>query len=285
VKNYLIPAVVLAAGVSAQAQYSAWLPKQNEFIVTPVFTYSTFDEFWLGDDKMGNPGAVPSKNDESLDQYTGYLVLEYGFTERLAADLSVGYTATDTEAFVPGGDSDRGLADVMAGLRYRLVDEHSEAAYGFPTVTIRAGVIIPGTYDENFPFSAGDGAHGFETSILLAKEICPGFGAFGDIGYRVRENDVPDDFLASVGLYAAYRGFSASVAYRHVQGLSGPDIGDPGFTFPEVKEIVQNVEGGLGYTDSGGRFYQVFYARTIDGENTGQKDIIGFSASFPFGGK
>ena len=276
-KTSFIPAFVLAAGLSAHAQYSAWLPQQNEFIVTPGFTYTTFDEFWLGDRKMENP-----PNGKDLDQYTSYLALEYGILENLAADLAVGYTVTDTEAF--GEDSDRGLADTAFGLRYRAVDERKHECPFLPTVTIRTGVIIPGTYDENFPFSAGDGAHAFEASLLLAKEICPGFGVFGDVGYRVREGDTPDDFLASGGVYAAYQGFSATLAYRHVQGLSGPDIGDPGFSFPAVKEITQNVEGGLGYTDSGGRFYQVFYARTVDGRNTGQKDIIGFSASFPFGG-
>jgi hypothetical protein len=274
-KTCLIPAVALAAGLSAHAQYSAWLPEQNEFIATPGFTYSTFDKFWFGNDKMDNP-----PNGKDLDQYVTYLALEYGILPNLAADLAVGYTWTDTEAF--GDDSDRGLADTALGLRYRIVDENESACPFLPTVTLRVGGIIPGNYDENFPFSAGDGAHGFEGSLLLAREICPGFGAFGDIGYRVREGDTPDDFLASVGVYAAYKGVSASVAYRHVQGLSGPDIGDPGFSFPAVKEISQNIEAGLGYTDSGGRFYQVFYAHTIDGRNTGQKDIIGFSASIPF---
>lgn len=282
-KNYLIPAIALAAGVSAHAQYTAWLPATQQVIVTPGFTYSTFDEFWMGTRKIDNP-----PNGKSLDQYTTYLGLEYGILENLAADLTVGYTWTETDAF--GKDSDRGLADTSFGLRYRVLDEHNESAEPWwPSIAVRVGGIIPGSYDENFPFSAGDGAHAAEGSLLLAKEICPGFGVFGDVGYRIREADVPNDFLASGGIYAGYKGITATVAYRHVQGLSGPDIGDPGFGvrfgFPEVKEVSQNVEAGLGYTDAGGRFYQVFYAHTLDGRNTGERDIFGVSVSLPFGGQ
>jgi hypothetical protein len=313
-KRTLIPALALAAGVSAQAQYSAWLPEERQFIATPGFTYSTFDEFWMGDKKVKNPGvpapgpkpppekrlsrpkgvtppppsAAPLvKDGESLDQYTGYISLEYGILRDLAADVTVGYTRTETDAFVLGGDSDDGLADTLIGLRYRVVNERDHDAW-VPSVALRVGGIIPGTYDENFPFSAGDGAAGVEGSLLLAKEICPGFGVFGDIGYRFREDDVPDDVFGSAGIYAGYRGFNGTVAYRHVQGTSGPDIGDPGFGtrfgFPEVKEISQNIEFGLGYTD-GERHYQVFYARTLDGRNTGERNIFGVSVSFVFGGE
>ncbi len=281
-KKSLIPALVIAAGVSAQAQYSAWLPAEQQFVATPGFTFSTFDRFWMGETKVDNP-----PNGKSLDQYVTYVSVEYGILANLAADVTVGYTWTDTDAF--GGDSDDGLADTFLGLRYRLWDEFKHQDSWLPSVSVRVGGIIAGTYDEDQPFSAGDGASGFESSLLLAREICPGFGIYGDIGYRIRENDVPDDLFGAVGIYAGYKGVSATVAYRHVQGLSGPDIGDPGFGtsfgFPQVKEINQNIEVGLGYTDAGGRFYQVFYAHTLDGRNTGEKDIFGLSASLPFGGK
>ncbi len=280
-KRTLIPALALCAGISAHAQYSAWLPDERQFVVTPGFVYSTFDKFWVGDTRVDNP-----PNGKSLDQYITFLSVEYGILPDLAADLTVGYTWTDTKAFGASGTrDDNGLADTYFGLRYRIWDEQKHDECLLPTIAVRVGGIIAGTYDENFPFSAGDGAHGLEGSLLLAREICPGFGLFGDIGYRFRDEDVPNDFFASGGFYMGYAGFNATVAYRHVRGMSGTDIGDPGFTFPELKEITHNLEFGLGYTDAGERHYQVFYARTIDGRNTGQKNIIGVSASFPFGGK
>lgn len=282
-KRILLPVLAMAAGTAAQAQYSAWLPSEQQFVVTPGFTYSTFDRFWMGDQKVDNP-----PNGESLDQYTPYIGLEYGILRDLALDATVGYTWTETDAFGPNSSSDNGLADTYIGMRYRFHDEKKDPDCWLPSMAIRVGGVIPGTYDEDFPFSAGDGAAAIEGSLLLAREICPGFGAFADIGYRFRDG-VPDDVFGSAGLYAGFKGFTGSVAYRHVQGTSGPDIGDPGFGtrfgFPEVKEISQNLEYGLGYTDSGGRFYQVFYAHTIDGRNTGRRDIIGVSASFPIGGR
>jgi hypothetical protein len=283
-KRTLIPALTLLAGLSAHAQYSPWLPNEQQFVVTPGFVFSTFDKFWLGEKKIDNP-----PNGKSLDQYITFLSLEYGILPDLAADATVGYTWTDTKAFgATGTRDDRGLADTYLGLRYRIWDEHKHEGCWFPSIAVRVGGIIPGTYDENFPFSAGDGAAGVESSLLLAREICPGFGVFGDIGYRVRDA-IPDDVFGSAGFYVGYKGVTATFAYRHVQGLSGPDIGDAGFGtrfgFPDVKEINQTLEFGLGYTDSGERHYQVFYARTIDGRNTGEKNIIGVSASFLFGGK
>ena len=281
-KRTLISALALAAGLSAHAQYSAWLPGEQQFVLTPGATFSTFDRFWLGKDNVRNPG------DDSLDQFTTYLALEYGFTKKLAGDLTIGYTGVDTDSF--GHESDWGSSDTTFGLRYRLWDEHEHEDCWMPTIAVRVGGIIAGSYDENFPFSAGDGAGGFEGSLLFAREICPNSGIYGDVGYRFRENDVPDDLFGSVGVYGRYAGFTATIAYRHVQGTSGGDIGGPGFGtsygFPQVKEINQIAELGLGYTCPRTDIHaQVFYAHSLDGRNTGQKDIYGFSVSFPFGGK
>ena len=282
-KKTLIPALVLAAaGASAYAQqYSAWLPAEQQFVITPGATYSTFDRFWVGKNNVENPGG------DSLDQFTTYLSFEYGLLKTFAADLTVGYTGVDTDSF--GGDSDWGSTDTTLGLRYRLLNEFEREDCWLPSIAVRVGAIMPGSYDENLPFSAGDGAGGYEGSLLLARQICPGFGVYGDIGYRFREDDVPDDLFGSAGIYAGYAGFTATLAYRHVQGTSGGDIDDPGFMtrfgFPQLKEINQTAEVGLGYTDPGDRHYQVFYARTIDGRNTGQKNIFGLSVSIPIGGK
>src|SRR6185436_16134646 len=114
-KRTLISALALLAGISAHAQLSAWLPNAQQFVVTPGFTFSTFDKFWVGDTRVDNP-----PNGKSLDQYITYLSLEYGICADLAADVTVGYTWTDTKAFgASGSRDDRGLADTYLGLRYR----------------------------------------------------------------------------------------------------------------------------------------------------------------------
>lgn len=272
-KKIALFAFATTSCLTAGAQ-SAWLPAPKQLVATPSVSFQTYDEFWAGDVKVKLP--------DDVDQYYGGIMLEYGITPVLAADLTIGYTRVETKAF--GGDGeDDGLADTSFGLRWKFLDEEATVSAYTPTLTLRAGGIIEGTYDENFPFSAGDGASGAQVSLLLGKEFGQsGFGIFGDFGYRYRGEHVPDDLFGSFGIYQSIKSFTLSVGYRHIQGLSGEDIGDPGFRFPEVREIQQNIEAGVGYTDRGGRFYQFFYAHTLDGKNTGDKDIFGLSASIPF---
>jgi hypothetical protein len=285
-KSTLIAFAVLANATAAFSQ-SAWLPVANEFKVTPGFSYSTFDEFWMGDTKVSNP-----PNGKRLNQYTGYLSLEYGILGNLAADATIGYSATDTDAF--GGDSDSGLSDTSLGLRYRLVDETQTTCPFAPTLALRAGAVIPGTYDSNLPFSAGDGAHAFEGSLLVGKAFGQtGLGMYGDIGYRVREHPVPDEWFGTGGLFYQIGPVTLAAGYRHVQGVSGLDIGGSGFDpgagrssgFPALREINQIFEAGISVTDNGGRTYQLTFGRSIDGRNTGDKSLVGVNATFPFGGR
>jgi hypothetical protein len=274
----------LGASLAASGQ-SAWIPDPGQWFLAPVYTFQTFDEFWLGEQSVSNPN-----NGDSLDQHTAYLSAEYGLARNWAADLAIGYTHSSSSAFNPTGqsDSDDGLADTQLGIRYTLVDENDPGAWLPLTLTLRAGGIIEGTYDPDFPFSAGDGASGARFSLLWGKNFgTSGFSSYGELGFQTRTDDVPDDFLASVGIgYTFLIPISLHGGYRLIHGLSGPDIGDPGFGasfgFPQVKEISHNVEAGIGYTDAGNRFYQFFYARTFDGRNTGEKDVFGFSVTFVF---
>ncbi|HUF61070.1 MAG TPA: hypothetical protein VMN36_03265 [Verrucomicrobiales bacterium] len=277
-----------ACPLSAQ---SAWLPAKGEWLVTPSFTYSTFDEFWVGESLVS-----PLKdNGEDLDQYSAFLAIEFGLTDNFAADVAFGYTVTSSTTTFDDGDD--GFADTSFGLRYRFLNETEY----LPSLTVRIGGIIAGTYDENTPFSAGDGADAFESSLLFAKSFGDsGFGAFGDIGYRFRESPVPDDIFGSIGLfkrfpeiYSSNDAITATIAYRHVESEDGLDIEGPGFNpaagsahgFPALREINQLLEGTLAYTDSGGRSYQVGIAASVDGRNTGDKLIAFFAITIPFGGQ
>lgn len=261
------------APIAARAQ-SAWLPLPAQFEITPRYVYERFDTFWMGS------SAKPELPDAVVQQ-SGLLTAEYALGTHWALDATIGYVWVDTAAFGQK-ETDEGLVDSRIGARWRFVDEQTTSLTWLPTLTVRAGGIIAGTYDEGLPFSAGDGAHGGECSLLFGKSILDtGFGFFGDIGYRVREHPVPDDFFASAGVFQSIGRFTLSTAYRHTQGLSGMDIGDPGFTFPAVKEVTQLLEFGAGFRDHGNRYYQLFGAFSVDGRNSGDKLILG--ASFTFG--
>jgi hypothetical protein len=266
----------LAVAASACAQHSAWLPEARKLVVTPSYVYQDFDEVWLGKNEVGLSG--------DLWQHAAFLGFDYGITEDIAVDLTVGWVWSETDAQMPGlgpgadNLTDDGLADTGFGIRKRFIDETDFDIWCIPSLAMRAGGIIAGTYDENFPFSAGDGAYAAEVSLLGGKTIFTGFGWYGDVGYRYRDG-VPDDFFGAAGLFVSWKFLSLTAGYRFTEGLSGPDIGEPEFTFPEVKEISQNIEASLGFTDPGGRHYQVFYAHTIDGRNTGKRDIFGAALS------
>jgi hypothetical protein len=286
-KRILIGSFAIAlAGNAAYAQLSAYTPPRNQLVVTAAYQYQFYDAFWVGKNKV-DLGAATGYDEQR--QHSTYLTLEYGVLENLALDVTFGYSWTEFHDG-PGPDlTDDGWTDTTFGIRYRVLDERKFTCPVVPTLTLRVGGIVAGTYDENFPFSSGDGADGVETSALLGKQLCPGLGLYGEIGYRWRDSDVPDDLFGAVGLSVTYiPNLTLSVGYRHTEGQSGPDIGDPGFGvdfgFPQTKEVDQRIEASLAYTDHGGRNYAFYFAQTLEGRNTGEKSIFGVSISIPFGG-
>lgn len=275
----LVGAGLLASIVRLGAQ-SAWLPQPGELTVTPGYTYQSYDTFRLGSVKMTLPADIV--------QQTETLTFDYGLTPQLALDATLGYTGTSFKP--PGAKFTRnGWDDSRIGLRYRFVDETAD----MPAFSFRVGAIIAGGYDVPNtlpPINPGDKASGFETSFAIGKRFGEtGFGFYSDIGYRNRNHNVPDDFFGSIGFFKQLGAHaSVNLGYRHTQGLSGGDIGGPGFGtkfgFPQVKEVVSFVDGGLTLTDSGGRSYQFIVAQKAGrGRNTGDATVYGFSVGFPVG--
>ena len=274
-KKPLILLALSAAALPAVAQTSAYTPAPGQLIVSPAYAYQSFDKAWVGKTKITLP--------DDITQHTGVIAFDYGITSKFAVDAQIGYVRTDSDAFGPGMRDD-GLTDTMVGLRYKLVDETAVDCRWSPTLSLRAGAIIEGTYQQNQPYSAGDGASGFEVSLQWGKAIgTTGLALYGDFGYRWRNHDVPEDLFGSVGLsYTIANSVTLSGGYRHTQGLSGPDIGAPAFTsWPIAREISQLAEFSLSYTDKGGRTYAVFGGVSLDGRNTGDKTIFGATISIP----
>lgn len=276
--GFLSCAALFAMPASLSAQ-SAWLPKPGDFDLSNAYTFQTYDRFWFGDTKMDFPDT---------DQHTISSTLEYGIFDvgnfGAALDITLAYVRTIGTRM--GAGVNDGLNDVTGGIRIRLLDEYSWDTELVPTTTLRIGGILQGSYPVGFPESPGDGASGGEVSILVAKNILDtGFGFSGDLGYRYRAENVPEDLFFSFFVFQNFlESFTASVGYRHVQGLSGSDIGDPGFTFPEVKEISQSVEAGLNYRDGRGCDWGIFVAQTVDGRNTADRFVAGVSMTISFGG-
>lgn len=275
-KLLLGSAALLATGHAAFAQ-NVWLAEPGALVLTPSHTFQSYDTFFAGTAKMALP--------DDITQRTTSLRFDYGLAPRLALDATIGYT--EVKFSPPGASFKRsGRDDSQLGLTYALLDE-SETS---PAFTFRVGGIFAGSYDVPTtlpPINPGDGASGFETSLAIGKSFGEGFAAYGELGYRNRNHGVPDDFFGVVGFSKRFGAFAINGGYRRTQGLSGGDIGGPGFGtnfgFPGVKEITQFVEGGLSLTDGGGRSYQFVFAKKVGSvRNTGEATVYNFSISLPF---
>ena len=275
-KLLLGSAALFVVGHTAVAQ-NVWLTEPGAFVLTPSHTFQSYDTFFAGDAKMALP--------DDITQRTTSLRFDYGLAPRLAVDATIGYT--EVKFSPPGASFKRsGRDDSQLGLAYALLQE-SETT---PAITWRVGAIFAGSYDVPTtlpPINPGDGASGLETSFAIGKSFGEGFAVYGELGYRNRNHGVPDDFFGSAGLSKRFGAFAINGGYRRTQGLSGGDIGGPGFGtkfgLPGVKEITQFAEGGVSFTDSGGRNYQFVFAKKVGSvRNTGEATVYNFSISLPF---
>ena len=268
--------LILFASTSKAKAEGPWLPLESETNLFSAYVFETFDRFWKAKEKQDLPFG-------ELDQHTWSFGGSYGILDSLAFDFTLGYTKTD------GGEVGRteGLNDSNLALRYRVIDEfeHLDSWY-IPTLTLKAGAIIPGSYDEqDFPIAPGKGASGADLGLTLGKIIgSSGFGILSSLAVRLYEGSVPEQLNANAGIFKTFHDqLTLSTEYRREQSLSGVDLGSPAFVpdlSPQLKEVSDKLEFGIGYTDPDSELYLgVFYSLTLDGRNTGDKDVFGLSLS------
>jgi hypothetical protein len=279
--NFKLLSLASLAALCGSAQATtAWLPQAGTGSLDASFVASTFDSFLLATKESASPLGG------SVDQYAFRVGVQYGLTDSLAFDASTGYAWVQDDGFT--GLDDQALDDSRIGLTLGLTKDEGS----IPALAIRAGAIIAGTYDTNAPYSLGDGANGGEVSILWGKSLGDsGFSILGDVGYRWRGEDVPEDFFFSAGIaksifFSGGDSVNLYAGYRQTQGQSGGDIGAPGFGqtfgFPQTREEQQGLDFAVGYTDVGGRTYTVGYSHVIEGRNTPQRDVVSVSVNIPF---
>ena len=270
---------VVAALIAAHAAcaQNVWLAEPGTLTVTPGYSYQSFDEFYAGTAKVKLPADIT--------QRTSTLHFDYGLAPQLALDAAIGYT--EVKFSPPGASFKRsGRDDSHLGLTYALLAESAE----LPAVTVRVGAIFAGGYSVPTtlpPINPGDGASGFEVSFAFGKNLGNGFYVYDEAGYRNRNHGVPADFFGNFGVAKQFGPVNLNVGYRRTQGLSGGDLGGPGFGtkfgFPGVKEITQYYEGGVSFTDGGDRSYQFGVAKRFgDLRNSGIATVYTFSISLPF---
>lgn len=272
----------IALAHSAAAQYSAFLPDRGGWVLSPSYTYQTFDHFWAGSRRLAL-SDLGLRGD--LIQHTFQMVTEYGMTRRMSLDASVGYVQTRLPA-----RNQHGLTDSTFGVRFQLLKER-RVRPNQPTIAVRVGGIVEGTYDLHLglpPTHPGDGASGVESAVLFGKRLGrTGLTAYGDFGIRERAEGVPTDLFGSAGLgYGPCPWLALNVAYRHEQSLSGVEILGTGFTgnWQVVREINRLLEVGITFLlPRTGVSWSTFVSWNLSGRNTPDKTVIGTYLSLGFG--
>jgi hypothetical protein len=292
----------------------AWAPYERQLWVRPISTHSEYNSAYLANNY--------AKYDDNVRIDAFNLALEYGITDRLTVDMTTGFGRLGKHKIfdryyglqqTPESPNKFGVLDSKLGIRYKIIDEFDSKYKWIPTIAVRVGGIKKGDYDRN-PQSLGDGASGGETNLLIAKDFnFFGLGALGDIGYRKREKPVPDDFLYYGAFYKRFlESFFITLGGRGQIGQGGYAFADPrqeppwnyvnttntfgtyyGVNVGDYwvtkyrpawgrKETFHNMEIGLGFSDSFGNFYNIFYSKTYSGYNTANLQTIGFIVNIPF---
>jgi len=215
---------------------------------------------WEGNVRM--PANYRSGGENyGVDVRQGYFTFDYGIATNWAADVNIGGTTVGWRPFDNGTiQKTTGLMDSTFGVRYQIFNEPAAGADNpwLPTLTFRAGAVVPGIYDRHVAFAPGDHGVAIEPSILVRKHFgWPGFGGWGDVLYRWEHTIGADQYIASAGVFQQINGWELDAGYRHLQTLSGENIvlGPPtpgvastyqSITYPtDVREISDSVDAGF----------------------------------------
>ena len=292
----LLPLTMAASENVPHRPFAYWanLPAPRQFMLGLVYEESESYHIWAAD-KYNNVTVKSGGESYGIDINQGYLALQYGIKEKWAADLNFGATTVGWRKFDSNesAQSTTGLMDWSFGVRYQAYNELKQTNLPWmPTLTLRAGAVLPGSYNKNFAFAPGLRSAAIEPEVLARKHFgWPGLGAFGDALYRWNRTTGNDQCIVSIGLFQQIKGWELDAGYRHLQTLSGGDIiydpNDPGgIYYPrEVRENNDAFEAGFSYTTSKRRIRYGFYSRTVfDGNNSDRKFWVGASIDIPIGG-
>jgi hypothetical protein len=266
----VVAGLALGASMAAGFDMNGFLAAKGEGTVALSYTAEGYDEFWVGDVKVSDPGVG------EVDTDTMSLWMRYGFTDRLSVVANVPYVDTTSDGL--GGFEDSGLQDLSAALLFRALEGGAGARH---RLVLGGGVRAPlSDYEANLPVDLGDGT----TDVLLRAVYQLESGGFyfsQQVGYDVRGDDAPDGFPLYTEAGYSWPRVTVNAFYLNYIADGGTDIGDPGFTFPSNQDETERFGAKVfgRFTDRLGG--QVMAFQTLDGRNSG--DTSGLSVGFTFG--
>jgi hypothetical protein len=270
------------------------VPARGQFLAGLVYEESEAYHIWAGDKMYDVTWKASNGEKYGIDINQGYIALQYGVTERWAADLNVGATTVGWRYFANGDvKSTTGLMDTSFGVRYQVWNEAMADAAWQPTLTLRAGAVLPGSYNQHFAFAPGARSAAVEPEVLARKHFgWTGLGAYTDALFRWNRTTGNDQYIVSIGLFQQIKNWELDAGFRHLQTVTGGDIhfdpDDPSsLVYPrDPRESNDSIEAGFSYTIPKHQIRLGFHSRTaFDGNNTDRKFWVGGSIDIPFGGK
>lgn len=261
--------LTLALGATAQplaaTTIDGFFPAAGEGDLVLSYAAEGYDEFWVGDTKVSDPGVG------EVETTSESLWGRFGLTDDLAVIFNVPYVHADSDGL--GGFGDSGFQDLAALLSWRALSRETGSCRH--SLALAGGVRTPiESYEANLPVDLGDGST--DALLRLAYQVERGqLYVTQMVGYELRGDDAPDGFPLQTTLGTTFGRVTPSLYYAWYVADGGTDIGDPGFTFPSNKDETTRI-GAKIYGRLGEHFGLAVGAfSTLDGRNSG--DVEGFS--------
>ncbi len=269
----LLVMLLLGGSSVAYAEGSPWLLEDGATSLGISVLSGSSEDFFIGETSTDLGG--------DLEGTFIWLNASRGYDDVWAFDIRTGYAETQ---FGDNPDEQSDISDTSLGVSYQFLNEF-EQDNGLPTVSGRVGYTIGGDYETDRIEAIGDGASGFDISLLVGKNLAPAFSVSGDLTYRQRDNDVADavKFLLSGNYAAPLPGLSFQLGYGVIRTDSDIDIGGPGFgaeQFPQTNRDSDWLITSANYGLPNGLGINFSLSTVLDGRNVADTNIATFSLSY-----
>jgi hypothetical protein len=256
-------AAVLAGGPAAAQGLNGFLPDPGAAIVAVSHTLESYDEYWVG------PTTVIDSLLGKVETGSVSLWIDVGLARDLALIAQLAYVDVASDGLL--GQSASGLQDRGLLLRWRFLG--AEAAGYRQALVAAAGLRDAAAgYEPDRAVALGDGSRDglFRLVYQIQADHLAGAWLATEVGFDLREGDVPDGMSLNAELGAVLGGAAVSATVTRVWADGGPNLGDVGFAYPEVDEEWLRVGGKVyvGVSDRVGLAVSAF--ATPKGENTGK---------------
>jgi hypothetical protein len=262
--------LALFAGTASALDLNGFMPAKGEGTVALSYTSEGYDEFWVGDFKVSDPGVGEVEID------TISLWARYGITDRIALVANVPYVDATSDGL--GGFEDSGAQDLSALVTFRALAGGSSVQH---RLVVGGGFRTPlSDYEANLPVDLGDGTTDVLLRLVYQLEV-NGFYASQQVGYDLRGDEAPDGLSLYTEAGYSWPRLTVNAFYLVYDADGGTDIGDPGFTFPSNQDETERfgAKVHVRFAEAIGAYVAMF--DTLDGRNSG--DTSGVSAGFTFG--